>query len=76
MRAVDPKAVVELDPVLLARFPEGYRHLAYLQVQQGMDVYRDMPGTRGKEIDALNARMRYWLAGEPSTCLGIASQGV
>jgi hypothetical protein len=28
---VDPAANLVLDQTLLARFPEGYRHLAYLQ---------------------------------------------
>ena len=32
---VDPAARLELDRDLLARFPEGYRHLAYLQTQIG-----------------------------------------
>ena len=30
---VDPPAKLSLDPEMLARFPEGYRHLAYLQTQ-------------------------------------------
>ena len=32
---VNPKASIELDQALLNRFPEGYRHLAYLQTQVG-----------------------------------------
>src|SRR5438309_8272841 len=31
MDPIDPAAKLSLDPDLLARFPEGYRHLAYLQ---------------------------------------------
>ena len=31
MDPVDPSARLELDKDVLARFPEGYRHLAYLQ---------------------------------------------
>ena len=69
MRTVDPAAAIALDPARLEQFPEGYRHLAYLQVEQGMEVYRNMPGTRGKEIAALNARMTAWLAGGPVACL-------
>ena len=72
MRPVHPAKSVELDQDLLAQFPEGYRHLAYLQVEQGMDVYRDMPGTRGQEIADLNDRMRVWLAGEPAAGLRVA----
>ena len=62
---VQPGATVELDPDLLARFPEGYRYLAYLQVLVGYPVKPDMPGLRGPEVEALYARGAAWLAGEP-----------
>jgi hypothetical protein len=61
---VDPAAKLELDRELLARFPEGYRHLAYLQTQIGYRVKPDMPGLKGPEVEALYARGRSWLAGE------------
>src|SRR5260221_13520749 len=32
---VDPSAALKLDAAVLARFPEGYRHLGYLQHQNG-----------------------------------------
>src|SRR5882757_10603281 len=35
---VDPSATLTLDRDLLATFPEGYRHLAYLQTKLGFDV--------------------------------------
>ena len=38
MDPVDPAARLSLDPALLARFPEGYRHLAYLQTRFGYAV--------------------------------------
>src|SRR3954462_11516514 len=41
---VSPSAVLELDPALLAKFPEGYRHLAYLQTRIGYPVKHDTPG--------------------------------
>jgi hypothetical protein len=62
---VDPGAALRLDPDLLQRFPEGYRHLAYLQTQIGYEVKRDMPGLKGPEVEALYARGRDWLAGKP-----------
>jgi hypothetical protein len=62
---VDPAATVRLDPALLARFPEGYRHLAYLQSKNGQTVKTDMPGLIGPELDALYARGAAWLAGKP-----------
>jgi hypothetical protein len=61
---VDPAASVSLDPDLLARFPEGYRHLAYLQSGLGFRVKPDMPGLRGPEVEALYRRGAAWLAGE------------
>jgi hypothetical protein len=60
---VDPNATVRLDPTLLSRFPEGYRHLAYLQTKNGQTVKTDMPGVLGPELDALYARGAAWLAG-------------
>ena len=61
---VDPTATLKLDKKLLARFPEGYRHLAYLQARIGYDVKRDMPGLDGPELDALYARGASWLKGK------------
>ncbi|TDH62978.1 nuclear transport factor 2 family protein [Dankookia rubra] len=63
MDPVDPAARLALDPALLARFPEGYRHLAYLQTQIGYAVKTDMPGLKGPEVEALYARGARWLAG-------------
>jgi hypothetical protein len=60
---VDPAASLELDAELLARFPEGYRHLAYLQTRIGYEVKRDMPGLTGSEVERLYARGATWLAG-------------
>jgi len=62
---VEPSAVLKLDPALLQRFPEGYRHLAYLQSSIGYTVKPDMPGLKGAAVDALYARGRSWLAGQP-----------
>ncbi|HVW18479.1 MAG TPA: nuclear transport factor 2 family protein [Solirubrobacteraceae bacterium] len=62
---VTPGAVPSLDGELLASFPEGYRHLAYLQRRIGYDVKPDMPGLTGPEVDALYADGGRWLAGDP-----------
>jgi len=66
MDPVDPAARLELDPPVLGGYPEGYRHLAYLQSRNGMDVKRDMPGVRGSEVEALYARGKAWLDGADS----------
>jgi len=63
---VDPSAALTLDSDLLARFPEGYRHLAYAQTRIGYEVKRDMPGLAGPEVEALYARGERWLAGGPA----------
>ena len=60
---VDPAAKIVLDKDLLNRFPEGYRHLAYLQSRIGYKVKTDMPGIEGPELDQLYARGARWLDG-------------
>jgi SnoaL-like domain len=60
---VDPAASLVLDRNLLEGFPEGYRHLAYLQTKIGYTVKRDMPGLKGPEVEGLYARGRSWLNG-------------
>jgi SnoaL-like domain len=60
---VDPAASLSLDQQLLGQFPEGYRHLAYLQTRIGYDVKRDMPGLTGPEVEDLYTRGADWLAG-------------
>jgi hypothetical protein len=70
---VSPDARLTLDAALLASFPEGYRHLAYLQAGLGYKVKTDMPGLTGPEVEALYARGAAWLRGEalpPRTASG------
>jgi hypothetical protein len=62
---VDPSKTLVLDRMLLERYPEGYRHLAYLQKGIGYEVKIDMPGLKGPEVEALYARGKRWLAGGP-----------
>jgi hypothetical protein len=61
---VDPRESLSLDPTMLERFPEGYRHLAYLQTAIGFEVKRDMPGLTGPEVERLYGRGAAFLAGE------------
>jgi hypothetical protein len=60
---VVPGTAPRLDQAVLDRFPEGYRHLAYLQDGIGYPVKRDMPGLVGPEVEALYADGAAWLAG-------------
>jgi hypothetical protein len=62
---VDPSAVLTLDPALLSTFPEGYRHLAYLQSKIGFSIKLDLPGLRGAAVEKLYAEGKSWLAGSP-----------
>ncbi len=60
---VDPSAALTLDRNRLERFPEGYRHLAYLQTDIGYAVKKDMPGLKGEAVAALYAIGQAWLQG-------------
>ncbi len=60
---IDPAAKLSLDPAALAEFPEGYKHLAYIQTRIGYNVKRDMPMLKGPEVEALYHRGARWLAG-------------
>jgi len=64
MDPVDPAVRLTLDRILLERFPEGYRHLAYLQTRIGFTVKPDMPGLKGAEVQALYALGKAWLEGK------------
>ena len=63
---VDPGARLTLDPNLLKQFPEGYRHLAYLQTKIGFTIKLDLPQLKGPVVEALYAHGRAWRDGTPS----------
>ncbi len=60
---VDPAAKLVLETDLLARFPVGYRHLAYVQTEIGYEVKPDMPGLTGPEVERLYRLGASWLGG-------------
>lgn len=63
---VDPAAELQLDQTILARFPDGYKHLAYLQTQVGYKVKeKGMAGLKGPEVEQLYAEGHAWLEGSP-----------
>ena len=61
--AIDPSATLKLDADALAGFPEGYRHLAYIQTRIGYKVKLDMPMLKGPVVEELYRRGARWLAG-------------
>jgi hypothetical protein len=60
---VDPSAQLRLDQHAISGFPEGYRHLAYIQTRLGYKVKMDMPMLKGPQVQALYERGASWLAG-------------
>jgi hypothetical protein len=62
---VDPAASLRLDPGLLGRFPDGYRHLGYVQTKLGFAVKPGLPGLTGAAVEQLYAEGAAWLAGSP-----------
>jgi hypothetical protein len=60
---IDPAAVPKIDAAALAAFPEGYRHLAYIQTRIGYKVKLDMPMLKGPAVEELVRRGTRWLAG-------------
>jgi len=61
LNPLDPSANLQLDQELLNRFPEGYRHLAYIQTKLGFTVKPDMPQLKGPAVEALYQRGQDWL---------------
>jgi SnoaL-like domain len=62
---IDPALVPRIDAERLASFPEGYRHLAYIQTGIGYRVKMDMPMLKGPVVEELYRRGARWLAGGP-----------
>ena len=60
---VVPAATLHLDRAVLDTFPEGYRHLGYLQHRNGFTVKIGLPGLRGPEVQKLYEEGKAWLAG-------------
>jgi hypothetical protein len=61
----DPEESLTLDPEILARRPDGYQRLAYLQEGMGYKIKPDMPTESGPEREALFEAGEGWLRGEP-----------
>jgi len=61
---IEPDARLTLDKAHLAQFPEGYRHLAYLQSKIGYTIKDELPGLDGAPLAALYAKGETWLKGK------------
>ncbi|WP_327181486.1 nuclear transport factor 2 family protein [Streptomyces sp. NBC_01334] len=66
MIPVAPAEYVPLDAELLHRFPQGYRHLAYLQTRAGFEIKPGLPGLTGEAVEELYAQGTAWLGGSTS----------
>jgi len=64
MDPVDPAQMVKLDAAELARYPEGYRYLAYLQAGAGERINPDLPTPGSASLARLYAEGRAWLTGD------------
>ena len=62
---VESGARLALDAALLGAFPEGYRHLAYVQSKVGFQVRTDLPSLRGPAVDRVYVIGAAWLARQP-----------
>ena len=67
LEPVNPSARIELDVDELARYPEGYRHLAYLQSRGGTRVTEGLVTPGSEALARLYAEGAAWLAHEPVT---------
>lgn len=61
----DPAETVRLNPEIMARRPDGYQRLAYLQEGLGHKIVPDMPTEVGPRREALVEARDAWLRGEP-----------
>ena len=59
--SVDPSIKISLDTAQLARYPEGYRHLAYLQAAGGASITPDLPTPGSEALLRLYAEGSRWL---------------
>jgi hypothetical protein len=58
---VDPSITLSLDPAELARYPEGYRHVAYVQASGGARITPNLPTPRSPELARLYEEGNRWL---------------
>ena len=62
IESVRPGVALKLDEAELARFPEGYRYLAYVQSRDGSKVDLGLPTPRSAALEQLYREGTAWLA--------------
>jgi hypothetical protein len=62
LEPVRPGVPLKLDETELARFPEGYRYLAYVQSRGGSTVDLTLPTPRSSALEQLYREGNAWLA--------------
>jgi hypothetical protein len=62
IESVRPGVALKLDEAELARFPEGYRYLAYVQSRGGSQVDLGLPTPRSAALEQLYKEGTAWLA--------------
>jgi len=62
LEPVRPGVALKLDETELARFPEGYRYLAYVQSRGGSTVDLTLPTPRSPALEQLYREGNAWLA--------------
>lgn len=62
MDPVNPDLNLNLDATVLQSFPDGYRHLAYLQTKSGATVNPHLATAKGEALDKMVAAAKAWLA--------------
>lgn len=65
LEAVDPGAIIKLNQEELARNPDGYRHLAYMQSRGGAAITAGLPTPNSAALARLYAEGAAWLATGP-----------
>lgn len=64
LQPVSPREAPELDPAELAKQPQGFRHMAYVQSAAGLRINSTIPDPKSEAEQSLYARGRRWLTGQ------------
>ncbi len=74
MDVINPADVLQLDRDELARYPYGYRHLAYLQGRSGLCITPDLPVPDSAALERMYAEASVWLHDIPPALAAATAQ--